>query len=71
MVSIYIYLTTAVLFYLLTVPLAIEQNLLPQYSVCLAALQNPSYKLMFGYFLRNESGRGDTIDRFSDYILLC
>lgn len=46
-----------------TVPLAIDQNLLPQYTKCLTAFQDPSHKLMFGHFLRSETGRGDTIDR--------
>jgi AP-5 complex subunit zeta-1 len=37
--------------------------MLPQYLECLTALQDQSNKLLFGHFLRNESGRGDTIDK--------
>ena len=51
-------------FLLRVVPLAVEQGLLPQYTKCLLALQDQTHKLMFGHFLRVESGRGDTIDRF-------
>jgi AP-5 complex subunit zeta-1 len=42
---------------------SVLQNMLPQYLECLTALQDQSNKLLFGHFLRNESGRGDTIDK--------
>ncbi len=42
---------------------AVDSNFLPQYSMCFSELTDPNHKLMYGHFLRNESGRGDTIDR--------
>ena len=46
-----------------SVPTVVDRHLLPQYMQSLSALQDQGYKLMFGHYLRNESGRGDTIDR--------
>ena len=46
-------------------PVAVEQNLVVEHSTSLSALQDQSHKLMFRHFLRTESGRGDTIDRWS------
>ena len=43
---------------------------LSQYTKCLAAYQDATYKLMFGHFLRGENGKGDTIDRLSSLHLL-
>lgn len=41
-----------------------------QYTKCLAAFQDTTYKLMFGHFLRSENGKGDTIDRLGSLHLL-
>lgn len=43
----------------------LDANTKPQFARCIAAFQEPSNKLMFGHFLRSESGRGDTIDRLT------
>eukprot|EP00731_Ephydatia_muelleri_P028511 Em0020g155a len=40
-----------------------DANTKPLYARCIAAFQETTNKLMFGHFLRVESGRGDTIDR--------
>lgn len=48
-----------------TVPSLLDTNMLPQYAKCLAAFQDSTHKLMFGHFLRTESGHGDTIDRLT------
>jgi AP-5 complex subunit zeta-1 len=52
------------------VPNITDQNLLPQYNRCLASYQDTAHKLMFGHFLRSETGRGDTIDRLGNLHLL-
>ena len=45
-------------------------SLVAQYTKCLAAYQDATYKLMFGHFLRSENGKGDTIDRLGSLHLL-
>ena len=42
-------------------------NMQPQYAACLATFQDPTHRLMFGHFLRSETGRGDTIDRLTSH----
>ncbi len=37
---------------------------------CMVAFQDPVHRLMFGHFLRSESGRGDTIDKLKTLLNL-
>lgn len=50
---------------LTAVPTLADTNAIPQYTKCLTAYQDPAHRLMFGHYLRTETGKGDTIDRLS------
>ena len=53
-----------------TIPNITDTSFLPQYTKCLAAFQDPAHKFMCGYFLRTESGKGDTINKLKTLLNL-